>query len=167
MRLAVAHVLVTSDGGQRIGRQRLAHPGIQALNGKGVPVYEHQDIARVRLLYDHGGQRVQLLLVGTFQILAVVETTPYVGVVDSVEGGEDPIVAGQVALEVAQLNVDPLRRLPMNGDDVDHRDPSLGPVEAPLSPDDPDDQSRSASYPRRTRRSPVTALKRSMCSSSK
>ena len=63
MRLHVAEVLVAPDRGQRIARQSVLEEVAERSDREGVSVEEDQHVARIGLLGDQVGERVQLLRV--------------------------------------------------------------------------------------------------------
>ena len=107
MRLAVAQVLITADGGQRELPERLVEPGPQRPDRKGVAVEKDQNVSRGRVAGDDVGQLVQLRGVAAFEVGGVVEAFPEGRVVDPVQGGEDPVGDVERAFDVMELGLDP------------------------------------------------------------
>ena len=129
MRLDVVQVLVTPNGRERVARELLLEERPGRRDREGVAVEEEKQVAGIGLGGDRLGERVQLLRVAEDAVLErlrrgevgdVVELRPVLGLVDPLEVGVDEVGLRQVALEVAQLDVDPARVAPVDRGDANH-----------------------------------------------
>ena len=129
MRLDVVEVLVAPDSGEPVAGELLLEERADRCDREGVAVEEEQDVVGRGLGRDRLCERVQLLGVAEDAVLEalrrrevgdVVELRRVLAV-DPLEVGVDEVRLRQVALEVAQLDVDPARVAPVHGGDADHR----------------------------------------------